>query len=184
MYLSKACRHMGALTKREVPIPELLQTTAPLPTYDDIDFNPLEQEHSVAAVMDVVAYLPTGEEFLLDASIRNPLAQKYSSRAFYKPGHAAVTGEADKARRYPPTKGKHVIPCVVESFGRLGPKFLAFLDTLIHHSSVYNADLSTVKHNLRDELLTDINATINKIIAKTTHLAQMELLQAMPPPQH
>jgi len=74
--------------------------------------------------MDVVAYLPSGEEFLLDASIHNPLAQRYCNAAFSQPGFAAVQGEQDKLHRYPTTDGKSVIPCIVESFGRVGNRLL------------------------------------------------------------
>ena len=54
--------------------------------------------------MDILAIAPTGEEFLIDASIRNPLAQRYSQSAFSHPGRAADVGEYDKKARYPTTR--------------------------------------------------------------------------------
>ena len=77
--------------------------------------------------MDILAIAPTGEEFLIDASIRNPLAQRYSQSAFSHPGRAADVGEYDKKSRYPLAQGKAVLPCVIESFGRLGKDFHALL---------------------------------------------------------
>jgi hypothetical protein len=114
----------------------------------------------------VVAHFPTGEEFLLDASIRNPLALRYATAAFSTAGFAADSGEKDKLARYPTTQGKSVIPCVVESFGRIGPHFLALIDRTVLLAQAYQADLSGAARNLKDDLLVDLSATINKIIAK------------------
>ena len=78
--------------------------------------------------MDVVSFSPTAEEFLLDASIRNPLAKVYTIAAFYCRGFAARYGEQDKLTHYPPTSGKKAEPCVIESFGHICKRFLALLD--------------------------------------------------------
>ena len=69
---------------------------------------------------------------LVDASIRTPLALRYATAAFSTAGFAAGSGEKDKETRYPTTQRKSVIPCVVESFGRIGPQFLALLDKITH----------------------------------------------------
>ena len=65
MLLSRVLQHTGALVKYEVPIPEFNRQSLALLAYDHDDL------HSADANMDVVAYhLPTGEEYLVDASIR------------------------------------------------------------------------------------------------------------------
>ena len=66
--------------------------THPAQVYDDDDLDPLEAQNFKDAVMEIMAVAPTGEEFLIDASIRNPLAQRYSQSAFSQPGRAADVG--------------------------------------------------------------------------------------------
>ena len=107
--LSRALKQTGAVVKREVPIPEFQQLPIPefqqlatvLPPYEHNDLDPEEHKNSLDAIMDVVAYLPTGEEYLVDASIRNLLAKRYAAVAFSDAGCAAVCGENDKINRYP-----------------------------------------------------------------------------------
>ena len=82
------------------------------------------------AIMDVVARFPSSEEFLIDASIRTPLALKYAAAAFSTAGFAAESGEKDKTTRYPTTQGEAVISCVIVSLGRHGPHFLALIDRI------------------------------------------------------
>ena len=101
--------------------------------------------------MDVVSFSPTGEEYLLDASVRNPLAQRYAIAAFSRPGFAASCGERDKEVRYPTTAGKRVEPCVIESFGHIGKRFHAVLDQACHLAKAHNAELSTEMRNLKEE---------------------------------
>ena len=74
MFLSTALKHTGAIVKREVPIPEFQQLRSSLPVHDFNDTDPLERRNSLDAIMDVVAHFPSGEEFLIDTSFRNPLA--------------------------------------------------------------------------------------------------------------
>jgi hypothetical protein len=104
MQLSRIFKTTGAQVKREVPVPEFanLITSSSPPTYDPEDIDPQEQAHLADSIMDVVAYLPSGEEFLFDASVRNPLAKRYALAAFSKFGFAADCGEHDKRQRYPP----------------------------------------------------------------------------------
>ena len=61
MFLSTAFKETGALVKREVPIPEFQQLTTSLPAYESTDVDPHEQTHSLDAIMDVVAHLPSSE---------------------------------------------------------------------------------------------------------------------------
>ena len=117
--------------------------------------------------MDVVAHFPTGEEFLLDASIRNPLALRYATAAFSTAGFAADSGEQDKLTRYPTTKGKSVIPCVIESFGRIGTRFISLIDHIALLTRTFHSELSGCSRNIKQDLLVELSATINKIIAKT-----------------
>ena len=105
MFLPTALKHTGAQFKREVPIPEFQQLNTSLPTYDANDLDPEEHRNSIDAIPDVVAYLPTCEEFLVDVSVRNLLAQRDSTAALWNSGFAAVSGENDELTRYPTTKG-------------------------------------------------------------------------------
>ena len=81
-----------------------------LPTkYDDDDFCRIEARNTRDASMDVVCYSPTGEEYLLDASVHKPLAQRYAIAALSRPGFAASCGERHKLRHYPTTSSKNVL---------------------------------------------------------------------------
>ena len=97
----------------------------------------IELKNAADSIMDVVAYLPTGEEYLIDTSIRNPLANRYAQAAFSTAGFAADCGEADKRKRYPATSGKQVVPCVIESFGRLGSTLSHLIDVVAHKGAKY-----------------------------------------------
>ena len=55
---------------------------------------------------------------------------------------------------------------MVESFGRIGPRFLALLDRVVQLAQAHHADLAGAARNLKDDLLVDLSATINKIVAK------------------
>ena len=93
------------------------------------DADPREHENAKEAIMDIIDITPFDNEMLLDASVRNPLAKRHARHAFSRAGFAAGTGECDKWSRYPTTAGEQVIPCVVESFGRIGDAFHHFFDT-------------------------------------------------------
>ena len=121
--------------------------------------------------MDVMAVAPTGEEFLIDASIRNPLAQRYSQSAFSQPGRAADIGEFDKKARYPVAQGKSVLPCVIESFGRLGKDFQSFLEHIAYLSSSIRECEGARPSQLKSTWLLDISATLNKAIAKNYRMS-------------
>ena len=92
------------------------------------------------AIMDVVLGAPGIESHMLvDVSIRSVAAARYTGSTV--PGHAAHTGEKEKARRY----GTAVLPLIFESGGRLGARSseslaqivaLASTARLCHPSSV------------------------------------------------
>ena len=94
--LTKILKEAGLRAHREVPIPEFANVPRSAPVYDHDDTDPLELQNSKDAIMDILAIAPTGKECLIDASIRNPLAQRYSESAFFHPGRAANVGECDK----------------------------------------------------------------------------------------
>jgi hypothetical protein len=77
-----------------------------------------------------------------------------------------IVGNMTRDNGTPPTRGKRVEPCVIESFGRLGSHFLLVLDQAVHLSTKYNSDLSGGTRSLKDEWLTDISATICKTVAR------------------
>jgi shikimate kinase len=68
-----------------------------------------------------------------------------------KPGHASSRGEYDKAHRYPPRAGKQVIACVVESLGRLGAKFLDFIDVDVLIKNEHSESLPKILERLGQE---------------------------------
>ena len=71
----------------------------------------------------------TAPDRLLDGTIRRPAASKVVMKAAIEPGYAADQGTKDKVKRYPPARGKSVIGCSIESWGRLGGSLDAlFLD--------------------------------------------------------
>ena len=138
--------------------------------------------------MDILAIAPAGEELLIDASIRNPLAQRYSQSAFSHPSRAADVGEYDKKSRYPMAQGKAVLPCVIESFGRLGKDFHAFLEHLAYLTSGIRECDATRPSQLRNNWLLDLSATIFKAIAKNyriacvgSHAKTLQLVSLFPP---
>ena len=116
--------------------------------------------------MDVVAYCNDGTEYLIDVSARNPLANRYRHGASTQAGYACGRGEYDKERRYPTRRGKQVIPCIVESFGKLGGKFLDFMDQAGVHAIVSGAHGSSQPRHIKGRWLTDISSVINKCVAR------------------
>ena len=189
--ITKITKEAGLRVHREVPIPEFTSSSSKSPTqvFGDDDLDPLEAQNFKDAVMDVMAVAPTGEEFLIDASIRNPLAQRYSDSAFSQPGRAANLGEFDKKARYPVAQGKAVLPCVIESFGRLGNDFLSFLEHLAYLSSSIRECEGARPSHLKSTWLLDISATLNKAIAKNyrmscsgSHAITIQLPSLFPPP--
>ena len=116
--------------------------------------------------MDVVAYCSDGTEYLIDVSARNPLANRYRHGASTQAGFACGRGEYDKERRYPTRRGKQVIPCIVESFGKLGGKFLDFMDQAGVHAIVSGAHGSSQPRHIKGRWLTDISSVINKCVAR------------------
>ena len=83
--------------------------------------------------MDVVATHPyLEEELLIDATIRHPSSVK-AVKAASEPAAAAIEGENEKFKRYPPTRGKRVVPAAMETWGRIGPHFMSLLLSLHAH---------------------------------------------------
>ena len=109
--------------------------------------------------MDVVSFPPTGKKYRLGAYFRNPLAKRCDLSAFSRSGFAACCGE-------PLSRDRKVELCVIESFGRLGDKFLSVLDQAVLLTRSYHADLSAVVRNLRKEWPSDISAACKKAIAR------------------
>ena len=156
----------GASVKTEVPISEFVATSPSSDSPDADHFDPIEEQHAADAILDVVAYLPSGAEFIIDVSARNPLTNRYRSSACSKPGHAASRGEYDKRHRYKPSQGKHITPCVVDSFGRLGSDFLSFLDQAAALAMEANSTSSAQPRHIKTRWLVDISACIIKSVAR------------------
>ena len=74
--ITRMLQAAGLTIKREIPIPEFSSLETELPEYADDDIDPREISHSRDANMDVVAFTPFGEEYLVDASVYKPLATR------------------------------------------------------------------------------------------------------------
>ena len=92
----------GGTVRREAPVAELTTENA-------------------EAILDVWCFgcheMP---DLLLDITIRHPAAASYLTSAAATPGFTAESAEKDKISRYPPRKGRSVVPFAVETWGRLG----------------------------------------------------------------
>ncbi len=116
------------------------------------------------AVLDVRAYHPyLPIEFLIDVTIRHP-APVNKSDVF--PGLAAAGGEKDKFDRYPCSRGKQCTPCAIETFGRMGDLFHNFLTLLQNMARKRDAVLGLPKGNYVSKWLPQINAVLNRALAK------------------
>ncbi|CAK0833046.1 unnamed protein product, partial [Prorocentrum cordatum] len=83
------------------------------------------------AVLDVDLFgHPTAPERLLDGTVRHPAAAHILPAAAATPGAAAAEGVRCKEDRYPDTGGKAVVPCAVETWGRVDAKLSNLLDEL------------------------------------------------------
>ena len=79
----------------------------------------------VDAVLDVECFdHQYARNMLLDATVRHPMARSIRDAANL-PGAALRIAEQDKARRYPPSSGRYVTCCAVETYGRAS-------DTTVH----------------------------------------------------
>jgi len=70
------------------------------------------------AILDVEFFgHPTAPDKLLDGTIRHPAASHILDKAAVEVGAAAGEGVRSKMERYPPSGGKIVVPCAVETWG-------------------------------------------------------------------
>ena len=93
------------------------------------------------AWLDVVASDGLGTDFYIDATIRNPLCQRYlevqSPNAATETNFATKVAQQEKQKRYPPTDGYKVTTAAAESYGRIGDE-LAELLTVLHGMAQQN----------------------------------------------
>ncbi len=155
------CREVGLDTSIELVIPEFVRKARPpahLSYHERIKFE--------SAIMDVVAthpYLPT--EFLVDATVRHPMSTRVPN-ACSEPGAAAAMGEADKHDRYPPSRGRQVTPCAIESWGRIGPEFHCFLQHLHTMGRRRDRAHGVPLGNYLQRWQIMLSATLNRAIAR------------------
>lgn len=120
--LALFCREVGWNTRLEVVVPEFVKPKRPDSATVAEKKQCKEQmaapvhlgvhEHRTweHAIMDIVASHPLlQEELLIDVMVRHPTSVKLH-KAGSEPGAAALAGENDKRTRYPPTRGKRVVP--------------------------------------------------------------------------
>ena len=90
----------------------------------------------VEAVLDVELFgHPTAPDRLLDGTVRHPAAQHIRDAAAVTPGAAAEEGAKCKEARYRPSAGKSVLPCAMETWGRIDDR----LDDLLGEMAVLAA---------------------------------------------
>mgnify|MGYP000597634931 CR=1 FL=1 len=74
------------------------------------------------AFLDVWAYgIAEFPDLLVDLTVRHPTCDAYMPNAAATTGYAAAHAENEKVRRYPPSRGRCVVPLAHETFGRLAP---------------------------------------------------------------
>ena len=168
------CTETGAVSRREVFVPEFAASTSKHLTAED-------DEARKAAFLDVWAF-GTAEvnDMLLDITFRHAGAQRYQPQAAQHPGAAARKAAEEKQRRYPPRGGRRAHTLAFESWGRLGAEGEAVLLTL--RAAADNRDRRT-GHAQPGRLLRwrrQLDVTIQKGIAKCLH-SSLFGLQGRPP---
>ena len=118
--LVQAGRAAGYVALQEQVIPELMQS--------QVDSRGVHNFREARIDVELFGHV-TAPDRLLDGTIRHPAASKVVTKAAVEPGYAADQGTKDKVKRHPPARGKSVIGCSIESWGRLGGNLDAlFLD--------------------------------------------------------
>ena len=127
--------------------------------------------------MDVVATHPyLEEELLIDATIRHPSSVK-AVKAASEPAAAAIEGENEKFKRYPPTRGKRVVPAAMETWGRIGPHFMSLLLSLHAHGRRRDIAHGCPAGNYLQRWFLMLSSTI----ARTTAKAMFDAMYAQAP---
>ena len=122
--LAEIAKDAGFTTTREVDVPQWAQ------------WKTRKGEKVLErAILDVVCegHLQLKERFL-DMSVRCPLATTYMPAAAEASGVAAEEGARSKTERYPPTRGLEVVPCIMETYGRINVDFNEFLMQAATHA--------------------------------------------------
>ena len=163
--LAVFCKDAGFDTRLEVVIPEFVRTREGYQR--PVGLSSREYTQMEQGILDVVASHPfDSTEFLLDATVRHPMASNSARLAPNIPGAAALHGEHDKHIRYPASRGRCVTPCAIETWGRICPSMYSFLESL--SASAQRRDLA---HSLPRGLylqrwLTMLSCTLNKAISR------------------
>ena len=90
------------------------------------------------AIMDVQGWSGLLGECLLDVSVRHHGAARYVEQAHHTSGYANSCAEKEKHTRYPDAGGRRVICAAVETFGRVGPEFLSWMESLSSIARVHD----------------------------------------------
>ena len=90
------------------------------------------------AILDVQGWSCLIGECLLDVTIRHPGASRYVDLAHQVSGHANACAEKEKHNRYPDSGGRRIICAAVESYGRIGPEFLSWMESLASIARVHD----------------------------------------------
>ena len=149
----------GFDARHEVSIPEFTSQRINPTSPGGVDF--------IDGIVDVLGWHVVLGEFLLDVSVRHPLAVQVARRAATVAGTAALAGERDKHLRYPAKAGRCIVPLAVETFGRIGCEFDEWLMTLASAARARDRDsgLSGMRH--LTTWRSALNTALYKGIAKT-----------------
>ena len=162
------CREAGFDTRLEVIIPEFVKPRDATDNYQrPLGLSSREYSQMEQGILDVVASHPfDSTEFLLDATVRHPMASNSAKLAPLIPGSAALNGEHDKHIRYPASKGRCVTPCAIETWGRLGPAMHSFLESLSATAQRRDLAHGLPRGNYMQRWLTMLSCTLNKAISR------------------
>ena len=123
--LAEFMAETGAVTRREVFVPEFLTSAA------GKDKDTEDEVHRKAAFLDVWGFGTADvADLLVDVTFRNAAAPRYAPSSASVAGAAARKAAEEKQQRYPPRGGRRATTFALESWGRLGAEGEALLLTL------------------------------------------------------
>ena len=127
------------------------------------------------AVLDVELFgHPSAPDRLLDGTVRHPAAAHILEAASRQPGAAAEEGARCKEERYPPTAGKVVLPCAVETWGRIDVRLDGLLDELAVLAAHRQRERGLLPTRWRAKWRTQVSVQLALGVARA-------LLDAVPP---
>ena len=103
---------------------------------------------------------------LLDGTVRHPAASQVVARSATELGAAASEGAECKEKRYPPTAGKAVLPCAVETWGYADARVEALFEELAALASQRQRDRGLLPGRWRARWRTQLSVGLAMDIGK------------------